>query len=77
MSLANRLALESPLITAYCVEATEFPDLVSRHRVTGVPKTVAISAGGDVRAEVLGAVPEADFVRQIVQAVTGGDADLV
>jgi glutaredoxin-like protein len=71
VSLAHRMAIENPMITAVCVEATEFPDLVSRYRVTGVPKTVVLSAAGDVRAEIMGALPEADFVRQIVKAVTG------
>ena len=31
------MAFASPNITAYSVEATEFPDLARRYRVTGVP----------------------------------------
>jgi hypothetical protein len=65
------MAIESPHITATCVEATEFPDLVSRHRVTGVPKTVVLSASDEVLTEILGAVPEAAFVEQVVQAAGG------
>jgi hypothetical protein len=60
------MALHSPLITATCVEATEFLDLSRRYRVTGVPKTVI----NDTR-EILGALPEEAFVEQIVGADTG------
>lgn len=70
--LAHRMALENPHITAACVEATEFPDLVRQHRVTGVPKTVAVIGGNEsAPVEILGAVPEAEFVGQIVGAATG------
>ena len=34
------MAFASPHITAYAVEATEFPDLARRYMVNGVPKTV-------------------------------------
>ena len=73
MSLAHRMAMENPLIVAWCVEATEFPDLVSRHRVTGVPKTVVLSAEDEVLTEILGAAPESEFVSQIVSAVAGDE----
>lgn len=63
VTLAHRIAVESPLITAACVEASEFIDLAQRYRVTGVPKTVASN-----QVEILGAVPEDTFVREIVQA---------
>ena len=62
VTLAHRMAVESPLIRATCVEATEFMDLSRSYRVTGVPKTVV--AGTD--AEILGALPEDAFVRQLV-----------
>ena len=39
----------------------EYPDLVRRFRVTGVPKTVI-----NERADILGAVPEAEFVAAVV-----------
>lgn len=57
--LAHEMAFLNPQITAYAVEATEFPDLARRYRVTGVPKTVV-----DDRIEMLGALPEDDFIRQ-------------
>ena len=53
------MALESPHITAVAVDATEYPDLVHRYRISGVPKTVV-----NDRVEILGALPEEMFVRQ-------------
>lgn len=53
------MALESPHITAAAVEATEFPDLVRRYRISGVPKTVVNDT-----VEILGALPEETFIRQ-------------
>ncbi|MBP1606016.1 MAG: glutaredoxin-like domain protein [Acidobacteria bacterium] len=61
MSLAQRMAIENPHITAVAVEATEFPDLVRRYRINGVPKTVV-----DDRVEILGSLPEPDFVRSVL-----------
>jgi glutaredoxin-like protein len=62
--LAHEMAFASPFITAYAVEATEFPDLARRYRVTGVPKTSV-----DDRIEILGALPEEDFVAQVLADV--------
>lgn len=56
VTMAHRMAVESPYVTATCVEATEFPDLARQYQVTGVPKTVAGSV------EILGALPEDQFV---------------
>jgi len=61
VTLAHRMAVESPNVTATCVEASEFHDLSRQYRVTGVPKTTT-SAG----AEILGALPENEFVRSIL-----------
>ena len=63
--LAHRLAVESPLIQASCVEATEFMDLTRRFNVTGVPKTIVNDS-----IEILGALPEEQFVRTVVGAPT-------
>ena len=52
------MAVESPLIRATCVEATEFMDLSRRYQVTGVPKTVVNDS-----IEIMGALPEPMFVR--------------
>jgi predicted DsbA family dithiol-disulfide isomerase len=61
-----RMALLNEHVTAQVVEATEFPDLVRRFRVTGVPKTVV---NGQV--EILGALPEEAFVAQALAALPG------
>jgi hypothetical protein len=53
------MAFASPHVTAIAVEATEFPDLVRRYRVNGVPKTIV-----NDRVEILGALPEPAFVEQ-------------
>jgi glutaredoxin-like protein len=63
VTLAHRMAIESPHIKASCVEATEFMDLTRRFRVTGVPKTVV---NGSI--EILGALPEDQFIRTVVGA---------
>lgn len=51
------MAFSNPLVTATSVEATEFMDLSRKYRVTGVPKTIVNDT-----IEILGAVPEADFI---------------
>jgi glutaredoxin-like protein len=71
VTLAHRLAVESPLITASCVEATEFMDLSRKFRVTGVPKTIV---NGSI--EILGALPEDQFVRTVVGAPDDEDGGL-
>ncbi len=58
MGLANRMAFHNPNITAVTVQATEFYDLARKYRVTGVPKTVV-----NEEIEILGALPEPQFVR--------------
>ena len=57
ISLANQAAIESPLVTAAAIDATEFPDLVRRYNVNGVPKMVI----NDTK-ELMGAAPEDVFV---------------
>lgn len=61
VTLAHRMALESAHIRATCVEATEFMDLSRKYRVTGVPKTVVNES-----IEILGALPEEEFVRGVL-----------
>ena len=58
VALANRMALLNPNITSTTVVATEFYELARTFRVTGVPKTVVNES-----IEVLGALPEPDFIR--------------
>jgi Thioredoxin domain len=56
------MAFANPLITAYAVEATEFPDLARRYQVSGVPKTVV-----NETIEILGGLPQDLFVEQALQ----------
>ena len=57
------MAFSNPNITATSIEATEFMDLSRRFRVTGVPKTVVNDS-----IEILGALPEADFIDMALQS---------
>lgn len=65
--LAHEIAFANPQVTAYAVEATEYPDLARRYRVTGVPKTVVNDA-----VEILGAVPEDTFVDETLAGFAAG-----
>jgi hypothetical protein len=61
------MAFANPNITAYAVEATEFPDLARRYRVTGVPKTVINES-----IEILGGLPQDAFVAQALGRADDG-----
>jgi len=63
--LAHQMALESPMVQAEMVEATEFPELSTRHNISGVPHTVV----NDGRGNVIGAVPEANLLAEIQRAM--------
>ena len=56
------MAVESPLVTSLAVEVSEFPELIQRYRVNGVPKTVV-----NDRNEILGAQPEQIFVAEALK----------
>jgi alkyl hydroperoxide reductase subunit AhpF len=62
VNLANRLAIESARITATAIDATEYPDLVRRYNVNGVPKTIINDA-----LEIIGAASETDVVEAVVK----------
>lgn len=64
------MAFASPHITAYAVEATEYPDLAQRYRVRGVPMTVV----NDL-IEILGALPEDAFVSQALAVGSSPSGD--
>jgi glutaredoxin-like protein len=66
ISLANQAAIESPLVTAIAVDATEYPDLVRRYHVNGVPMTVINDT-----TELVGAVPEEELVAAISSTARG------
>ena len=61
------MAVESPKVTSIIVEASEYPDLVRKYHVSGVPKTMV-----NGKVEILGARPEEDFVREAVGAIAAG-----
>jgi glutaredoxin-like protein len=63
VALAHRLAVASPSVSATAYSVIEFPDLIRRYRVTGVPKIVV-----DTGVELLGAQPEAALVDAILHA---------
>ena len=63
--LAHQMALESPMIEAEMIEATEFPDLSMRFNVSGVPQTTINEGAGTV----VGAVPEGNLVAEILRAL--------
>ena len=56
------MAAANQQITADAVEATEFMDLSRKYRVTGVPKTIV-----NETVEILGGLPEQDFVRAALE----------
>ena len=56
--------MESDLITADCIEATEFPDLAGKYRVYAVPKTVINES-----AFIEGSMPEEFFLERILSTV--------
>ncbi len=58
------MAMESELVTADMVEASEYPELSDSYQVYGVPLTVA---NDKVRVE--GGMPEPMFVQHIFQGL--------
>jgi predicted DsbA family dithiol-disulfide isomerase len=58
------MAYASPNITTTAVEATEYPDLARKYRVTGVPKSIV-----NEKIEIMGAVPQDAFVDQVLAAL--------
>ena len=55
--------MESSMVQAEMVEATEFPDLSNQYRIMGVPDTV-INHG---KARMVGAVPEGQLIAEIMK----------
>jgi glutaredoxin-like protein len=69
VALAHEIAWANSNVTAYAVEATEYPDLARRYHVTGVPKTIV-----NDQVEILGAVPEETFIEQTLAGFAAGPA---
>jgi glutaredoxin-like protein len=62
--LAHRMAIASPMVRADMVEAQEFPHLVTRYQVMGVPRTVINEA-----THIEGAAPEQMVLGKLREAV--------
>ena len=61
--LAHQMAMESAMVQAEMVEATEFPDLSNQYHIMGVPDTV-INFG---KGKIVGAVPEGQLLAEIMR----------
>jgi glutaredoxin-like protein len=64
VELAHSMAIESPFIRADMVEASEFPHLVNKYQIFGVPKTVI-----NETVSLEGAVPENVFLEHVLRAI--------
>jgi glutaredoxin-like protein len=62
---AYRLALANPNVIAEGVEASEFPALAQRYRISGVPDTIVDGPAGQER--VLGGQPDHVFVDAVMK----------
>jgi hypothetical protein len=67
--LAYQFALENDNIRADAIEATEFPDWVTRYRVHAVPKTVVNES-----FSIDGSLPEELFLDEILKTVEPPEA---
>jgi predicted DsbA family dithiol-disulfide isomerase len=65
--LAHQLAVESPHVTADVIEVSEFPEILQRYHVRGVPKTII-----NERVTFEGALPEAAVLARVVEAAAAG-----
>lgn len=63
--LAHQMAMESSLVQAEMVSAMEFPELSSKHGVSGVPQTTINNGAGNV----VGAVPEQQLLAEIIRSI--------
>ncbi len=63
VEMAHKLALESEYITSDMIESAEFPHLVNKYGVMGVPKVVINEEFG-----FEGALPESSFVDEVMKA---------
>ncbi len=57
------MAMESQHITADVIEVAEFPELVQKYEVRGVPKTII-----NEKTTIEGALPETRFLAKIFEA---------
>lgn len=57
-----RMSIASDKVTMASVGAAEFPEMVRKYRISGVPKTVV-----NDKVEILGAQPENMFVEEALR----------
>jgi predicted DsbA family dithiol-disulfide isomerase len=63
-----RMAMLSDKVTMASVGAAEFPEVIQRYRISGVPKTVV-----NDQVEIMGAQPERMFVPEALRPFTVGE----
>ncbi|MGE5263998.1 MAG: protein disulfide oxidoreductase, partial [Acidobacteriota bacterium] len=66
--LAHKMALESDLVRADMIEATEFPELSEKYAVMGVPRVVINDT-----SYFEGALPEDQFLQAALQTLQASD----
>jgi predicted DsbA family dithiol-disulfide isomerase len=59
------MAMDNDKVRASVVGASEFPEMVRRYRINGVPKTIV-----NETVEILGAQPEHIFVSEALKPFT-------
>jgi hypothetical protein len=64
--LAHQLAMESDMVQAEMVAATEFHDLAAQYHVSGVPNTIINHGAGSI----VGSVPEGRLVAELEQILS-------
>jgi predicted DsbA family dithiol-disulfide isomerase len=62
-AIAHKLAVESDMISADVIDATEFPDLAQKYGVIGVPKVVM-----NEKVDFVGAFNEDLFAEHVLLA---------
>jgi len=67
-SLAQQFGMVNSLIRAEVIEAGEFPEVAHRYGVSSVPKSIM-----NEEREVIGALPEAEYLREFLSAVGVAD----
>lgn len=61
--MAHQMAMESPRVTADVIEASEFPHLVEKYHIHGVPKVVINES-----VSFEGALPEPRYLAEVLKA---------
>jgi hypothetical protein len=65
-----RMSMASDKVTMASVGAAEFPEVIRKYRISGVPKTIV-----NETVEILGAVPENAFVEDALRPFVAAPAN--